>query len=124
MAMINKEKYLSIKQAVELTGKSESTIRNFIKSLSESDTKNCIERKGLKIFILRSVIEDQFLTKKITAFDLVLQNRIEFLEEQLRIKDNRIAELLESRKQQNLNLGATLAFLDRVGIDLEKINLK
>ena len=94
--------YISIKEAIQLTGKSESTFRNLARKLKESKSKD-IKFEKLKtghdklLFSLK-YINNQFLVSKpienkTSSMDSALLKTIEILENQITKKDEHISNL-------------------------------
>lgn len=119
------KEFLTIKEACDITGKSNITIRRLIKSLKKPDVKKQRTKTG---FIY--LINKDFLTAHLTiqapdqkinnytnqdenastqaSIQMITQltNLTEFLKEQLREKDKQIAEINSRLKESNIiNMG-------------------
>lgn len=106
--MGNKAKYLDIRQAMTFTGKSQSTIRNLLRSLSESDKKEFVKKKGKKIYISQSLLEERYgeNDEPVTPLEQSVLEMVKVLREQLNTKDEVIKELMERLKEANYNQGS------------------
>jgi len=105
--------FISLKDAMKLTGKSESTFRNLARKLKESKSKNIklekLKTGHEKILFKVSYINSQFLISKTVesknnSIDSGLLKTVEILERQLLAKDEQISnltQLLALEKQQN-----------------------
>jgi hypothetical protein len=105
--------FISLKDAMKLTGKSESTFRNLARKLKESKSKNIklekLKTGHEKILFKVSYINSQFLISKTVEsknnfIDSGLLKTVEILERQLLAKDEQISnltQLLALEKQQN-----------------------
>jgi len=103
--------YISLKDAMKLTGKSESTFRNLARKLKASNSKNIrletLKTGHEKILFKLSFINTQFLIGKTvenknTSVDSGLLKTVEILERQLVAKDeliNNLTQLLAMEKQ-------------------------
>ena len=103
--------YISLKDAMKLTGKSESTFRNLARKLKASNSKNIrletLKTGHEKILFKLSFINTQFLIAKTvesknTSVDSGLLKTVEILERQLVAKDeliNNLTQLLAMEKQ-------------------------
>ena len=104
--------YISIKQAMQLTGKSESTFRNLARKLKGSKSKDIKFEKLAtgheKLLFSLKYINTQFLVskpieKKSSSMDSALLKTIEILENQITKKDeqiNNLTQLLAMEKQE------------------------
>lgn len=104
--------YISIKQAMQLTGKSESTFRNLARKLKDSKSKDIKFEKlptgHEKLLFSLKYINTQFLVskpieKKSSSMDSALLKTIEILENQISKKDEQISnltQLLAMEKQE------------------------
>lgn len=104
--------YISIKQAMQLTGKSESTFRNLARKLKGSKSKDIKFEKlptgHEKLLFSLKFINNQFLVskpieKKTSSMDSALLKTIEILENQISKKDEQISnltQLLAMEKQE------------------------
>lgn len=104
--------YISLKDAMKLTGKSESTFRNLARRLKESKSKD-IKLEKLKTGHEKILFKVSFLNKyflvskpvesKNNSIDSGLLKTVEILERQLLAKDeliNNLTQLLAMEKQQ------------------------
>jgi hypothetical protein len=108
--------FISLKDAMKLTGKSESTFRNLARKLKESKSKNIklekLKTGHEKILFKVSYINSQFLISKTVEsknnfIDSGLLKTVEILERQLLAKDEQISNLtqllaLEKQEKQIL----------------------
>ena len=108
--------FISLKDAMKLTGKSESTFRNLARKLKESKSKNIklekLKTGHEKILFKVSYINSQFLISKTVEsknnfIDSGLLKTVEILERQLLAKDEQISNLtqllaLEKQEKQML----------------------
>ena len=108
--------FISLKDAMKLTGKSESTFRNLARKLKESKSKNIklekLKTGHEKILFKVSYINSQFLISKTVesknnSIDSGLLKTVEILERQLLAKDEQISNLtqllaLEKQEKQIL----------------------
>jgi len=108
--------FISLKDAMKLTGKSESTFRNLARKLKESKSKNIklekLKTGHEKILFKVSYINSQFLISKTVesknnSIDSGLLKTVEILERQLLAKDEQISNLtqllaLEKQEKQML----------------------
>ena len=108
--------FISLKDAMKLTGKSESTFRNLARKLKESKSKNIklekLKSGHEKIMFKVSYINSQFLISKTVesknnSIDSGLLKTVEILERQLLAKDEQISNLtqllaLEKQEKQML----------------------
>ena len=94
--------FISLKDAMKLTGKSESTFRNLARKLKESKSKNIklekLKTGHEKILFKVSYINSQFLISKTVesknnSIDSGLLKTVEILERQLLAKDEQISNL-------------------------------
>ncbi len=103
--------FLSIKEASKLSGKSESTIKRMIKKIikdgrsnkdSKVDQKVKKEKaaKGYFWFIAEDVLNEHITTNKPQTNDKDLT--IQILHEQLKTKDEQLAQLLERQRETNI----------------------
>lgn len=104
--------FISLKDAMKLTGKSESTFRNLARKLKESKSKNIklekLKTGHEKILFKVSYINSQFLISKTVesknnSIDSGLLKTVEILERQLLAKDeqiNNLTQLLALEKQE------------------------
>lgn len=104
--------WISIKEAIKLTGKSESTFRNLAKELKGSKSNNIkfekLKTGHEKILFKLSFLNNQFLigktieSKQLNNEDSLFKT-LEILERQLAAKDeqiNNLQQLLAIEKQQ------------------------
>lgn len=104
--------WISIKEAIKLTGKSESTFRNLAKELKGSKSNNIkfekLKTGHEKILFKLSFLNNQFLigktieSKQLNNEDSLFKT-LEILERQLAAKDeqiNNLQQLLAMEKQQ------------------------
>jgi len=125
--MTEKPKYIDIKEAMVLTGKSESTIRNLLRSLSKSEREKYTTRKGQKVFILQSLVEERHgrVDAPKTNFERrtleVLERQLTAKDEQLAAKQKTIDELVQRLKEQNYNQGSLYKFLNDLGLSENEI---
>lgn len=128
--MGEKSKYLDIKQSMTFTGKSQSTIRNLLRSLSESDKKRFTTKKGQKVYILQSLLEERYgrNDEPVTPLEQSVMKTIDVLREQLNKKDTQlekkdkqIEELIERLKEANYNQGSMHKFLNELGLSENEI---
>ena len=106
--------FISLKDAMKLTGKSESTFRNLARKLKESKSKNIklekLKTGHEKILFKVSYINSQFLISKTVesknnSIDSGLLKTVEILERQLLAKD----EQMKNKDEQINNLQQLLA---------------
>jgi DNA-binding transcriptional regulator GbsR (MarR family) len=57
---IQTEDFLTIDDAVKFTRTSESTVRRFVRSLSDKDKGKYIRREGKRLFIAKTALQDAF----------------------------------------------------------------
>lgn len=115
------QKYLSVKEAVEYSGKSESTIKRMVRDVKANATKSNINKRFFKfeklpnghekIFISKGFIDDYFNLKgpsiktssgTMSPPENELVRLVSVLEKQLDEKDKTIASLLERNREQNV----------------------
>lgn len=113
-------RYLTIKEAAELTGKSESTIKRFVRETKKKQPKKYSNNKCFKFEKLSTghekiLIAEDFLNENYSTVqngdlnssneqlnDSVNQELIEFLKAQLIEKDKQIEALIDRNKEINL----------------------
>lgn len=98
--------FITIKQGIILTGKSDSTIRNLIKSLSKGDKDRYVKRnsKG-RVLISKSFLASQYGTIKEEQGnqDEIIKELVFTLKEQLREKNEQIRNYQQIEKLQLIN---------------------
>lgn len=108
---MTKRKFLSIKEAARLSGKSESTIKRFIKKtyntgqlekdqLINQRIKKTRAPKGFFWFIAKDFLEKSFSSAEPT--ELTENGTIKILYEQLQTKDKQIESLLARQHEHNV----------------------
>ena len=120
------EKFLTVKQAIALTSKSEATIRRIIKKASAKKPKKA-KKEGLIWFIDKDFLLTEFSleppeteTNRDPKEDLTIQALIK----QLEIKDQQITELNNRLKEANiLHMQLQNKFLETKQITDKKPNI-
>lgn len=110
-------KYLTVKQAAELTGKSESTIKRIVRDSKRNPKHFMFEKLPTgreKIFVSKSFLDHYFNGQNSTVNqrsfdhlneplnDSLNQELIDFLKAQLIEKDRQIEALIDRNKEINL----------------------
>jgi hypothetical protein len=120
---MSEKKFISTKEATEITGKSINTIKSFIQKNFKSDNQNGDQKikrekapKGYFWFIEEKFLRESFdipEKKENSNSDIVellkkqLETQISQLEnkdEQMKIKDEQISQLLERQRESNILL--------------------
>jgi hypothetical protein len=116
---MKENKYLSVDEASEITGKSKNIINNFVKKnfknneqLNTKDNKNNHQNiirkkapKGFYWFIKESFLKENFDTKKEkNSTEKKDTDIINFLQKRLESQEKQIFELLERQRETNILL--------------------
>lgn len=121
--MIDKNNYVTVKQAVALTEKSESTIRNLIRSLTvkEKDMYLVRQGEGNKIWIRKDFLIRRYAKAKHKKSDFHQDDFIDTLKRQLDKKDIQISELTELMKGLQWQNEKYQQFLIKIGLSDRQI---
>ena len=97
--------FVTIQQAVRITGTSDSTIRRWLRQLPIQDVQRHVRREGQKVVISRSFLNQSFAVDQVEVFDALpdTTNQINF-QNLLSRQNDQIDRLLEdnARKDQEL----------------------
>jgi|BioPla2DNA2_1021312.scaffolds.fasta_scaffold53857_2 hypothetical protein len=95
------DKYITIRQAVSLTGKSEATIRRLIKKASDSKPKKAVKKNNTWL-IEKDYLLNQLGIELSEKADPQEDPTIQALIKQLEVKDKQIEELNSRLKEANI----------------------
>lgn len=95
------DKYITIRQAVSLTGKSEATIRRLIKKASDSKPKKAVKKNNTWL-IEKDYLLNQLGIELSEKVDPQEDPTIQALIKQLEVKDKQIEELNSRLKEANI----------------------
>lgn len=98
-------KYIDIQEAMELTNRSYSTIRNFIGSLSKQEKELHTKKRGQKILISKDFLASKYELKEDIEDnrDVLMQRLVGILERDLEEKNRQLKESQQITKMTLLN---------------------
>lgn len=97
--------YVDIQEAMELTDRSYSTIRNFIGGLSKDEKKEHTKKRGQKILISKDFLASKYELKEEIedSRDILIQRLVSILEKDLEEKNRQLKESQQITKMTLLN---------------------
>lgn len=112
--MNDKSNYLDMQTAASLSGKSYSTIRNFVRGLSSNEREKYVLKEGKRIWIDKNFIASKYDLSEDEPNEFELKT-LEILERQLSEKDRQLSELMERLKEANWNHARLQKYLIDLG---------